>query len=179
MIFKKISLDLNFDYYLDADYTAHEGSCISYQKEEQQDIHAQHKGFPSTYHEHNTKIHQLWYNNTDVDYEKLGNDLGMDVVTVSSIMQPPGNIITVHRDTFFKIKKKHPNDTRKKVRANIYLEDWKVGHIIQYRDDNKKWHNSSHWTQGEGFLWDSEVLHLGANVGLEPKYTLQVSGFLK
>jgi len=28
-------------------------------------------------------------------------------------------------------------------------------------------------------MWDSEVLHIGANAGMENKYTLQVSGFLK
>ena len=49
-----------------------------------------------------------------------------------------------------------------------------MGHFIQY--DNEV---STKWKAGEGFMWDSEVLHLGANAGMEPKYTLQVSGFLK
>jgi hypothetical protein len=34
------------------------------------------------------------------------------------------------------------------------------------------------WVQGNGWLWDSDVLHLGANAGMQNKFTLQVSGFL-
>jgi len=102
----------------------------------------------------------------------------MEVITVSSILQPPGNVITVHRDTFFQINKMYPDDTRTKVRANIYLEDWKVGHIIQYKDIDKEWKNSTHWSASEGFLWDSDILHVSGNIGLEPKFTLQISGFL-
>ena len=49
-----------------------------------------------------------------------------------------------------------------------------MGHFIQY--DNVVY---THWSAGDTLLWDSEVLHLGANAGMENKYTLQVSGFLK
>ena len=178
MILKKINLNYDFSDLLNADYSVHMGSCISYQVREQEDIHRSAGGFPKSYDENNTKIQQLWWDNNQIDYKEIGNQLGMDVVTVSTILQPPGNVITVHRDTFFQINKKHPDDKRTKVRANIYLEDWKVGHILQYQDNDKEWYNSTHWKSGEGFMWDSNVLHLGANVGLEPKYTLQISGFL-
>ena len=102
----------------------------------------------------------------------------MEVVTVSSILQPPGNIVPIHRDTFFQINKKYPNDDRQKVRANIYLEDWREGQFIHYEVDNK-WYNSTHWIAGDGFLWDSDHLHVSGNAGFTNKYTLQVSGFLK
>ena len=36
----------------------------------------------------------------------------------------------------------------------------------------------SEWKQGEGVLWNNRVEHIGANIGMTPKYTLQVSGFL-
>ena len=36
----------------------------------------------------------------------------------------------------------------------------------------------SNWKKGQGHMWDSEVLHIGANNGMQNKYTLQVSGFL-
>jgi hypothetical protein len=178
MILKKIKLNYNLSLFLDSDYSIHNGSCISYQKKEQQDIHNTSGGFPKTYHKDNTRIQQLWYDDNEVDYAELGKQLNMEVITVSSILQPPGNVITVHRDTFFQMNKKYPNDTRTKVRANIYLEEWKIGHIIQYRDTDGEWKNSTHWSAGEGFLWDSDVLHVSGNIGLKPKFTLQVSGFL-
>jgi hypothetical protein len=171
---KPVSLNYNFDIFLSADYTTHEGSCISHQVDELKDIHEQFNGFPASYVFENTKIHQLWWNEQQVDYTQLGEQLGIEVVTVSSIEQPPGCVIPWHRDTFYQINKRYPTRTDLKVRANIYLEDWKLGHFIQY--DNAV---DSHWQAGQGWLWDSEVLHLGANAGMQNKYTLQISGFLK
>ena len=179
MIIKPIKIDYDFTVFLSADYSSHKSSCISYQKREQQDLHdLLGEGFPKSYHEDNTCIHQLWFNSDQVDYVELGRQLGMEIITASSILQPPGNIITLHRDTFFQINKKFPDDTRTKVRANIYLQDWEVGHIVQYKDIDGEWKNSTHWKLGEGFLWDSDILHIGANIGLKDKYTLQISGFL-
>lgn len=173
-----IKLDYDFDIFLKADYSVHYGSCISYQRREQEDIHENHGGFPKSYHEDNTRIQQLWWDKEQIDYAELGQQLNMEVITVSSILQPPGNVITMHRDTFFQINKLYPDDARTKIRANIYLEDWAPGHLINYQDADKAWQTSTHWKQGEGFLWDSNHLHLSANAGLAPKYTLQVSGFL-
>jgi hypothetical protein len=175
---KHIKLDYDFSVFLNADYSQHYGSCISYQRREQEDIHERVGGFPKSYHEDNTRIQQLWFDEGDVDYIELGNQLGMEVITVSSILQPPGNVITLHRDTFFQINKQYPDETRTKIRANIYLEDWAPGHLINYQDENFNWQTSTHWKQGDGFIWDSQHLHLSGNAGLVPKYTLQVSGFL-
>ena len=71
--------------------------------------------------------------------------------------QPPGMTNPMHRDTFYQINKKFPNEERTKVRANLQLLDWKAN---------------------TGYMWDSAVLHLAANAGLEDRYSLQVSGFL-
>jgi hypothetical protein len=125
----------------------------------------------------NTLIHQLWWDVTDIDFEEIGHQLGMEVITVSSILQPPGCVIPYHRDTFFQIKQRYPDRQELRVRANIYLEDYKLGQFIQYSIDDKH-HVSVDWQAGQGFLWDSEVLHLSANAGFQDKYTLQVSGFL-
>jgi len=173
----KIKLRHDFSTFLNADYEKHKGSCISYQVREQEDIHKTFGGFPESYSEENTKIQQLWFDPIDVDFEELGNKLKIEPVTISTILQPPGNTITMHRDTFFKINKLFPDDKRKKVRANIYLEDWAPGHFINYQDHYKKWQTSTHWKAGDGFVWDSDHLHLSANAGLTPKYTLQISGF--
>lgn len=173
MILKSVKLDYDFSVFLSADYTTHEGSCIKHQVHELTDIHNSYGGFPDSYCFKNTIIHQLWWNIDQVDFNLIGQQLGIEVITISSIKQPPGCVIPLHRDTFYQISQRYPDRTETKVRANIYLENWKTGHFIQY--GNKV---STHWTQGEGFLWDSEVLHLGANAGMEPKYTLQVSGFL-
>ena len=171
---KKVNLDYDFDIFLKNDYLQHEGSCIVHQVDELKDIHNRFGGMPKTYEYVNTKIHQLWFERDVVDYNNIGNQLGMEVVTLSGIMQPPGCVIPLHRDTFYQISKKFPDRKDLKVRANVYLENWKTGHFVQYDQTV-----STHWKQGEGFMWDSSIEHLGANAGMEPKYTLQISGFLK
>ena len=175
---EKIKLNYDFKTFLEADYSVHSGSCIAHQVQELTDIHESYGGFPDSYNKGNTEIRQLWFDDTQVDYKELEKQLGIVVVTVSSILQPPGNSVPIHRDTFFQIKKRFPDDARLKVRANIYLEPWKIGHFLQYEID-KEWHNSTHWSAGDGFIWDHNHLHLSSNAGLSNKYTLQVSGFLK
>ena len=172
-MFKKSHLNYNFEKILSADYTQHEGSCIKHQTYELTDIHEQFGGFPKTYNYQNTIIHQLWWNDTQLDFEDIGQQLGIEVITVSSILQTPGCIIPLHRDTFFKINQLCPDRTEPKIRANIHLEDWKLGHFIQY--DNTVY---THWSAGDTLIWDSEVLHLSANAGMQNKFTLQVSGFI-
>lgn len=170
---KPIYLDYDFSKIISADYTQHSASCISHQVHELTDIHEQYGGFPKTYRYENTIIHQLWWSQDDIDFAEIGSQLGMEVITVSSICQPPGCVIPLHRDTFYLINKQHPDRTELKVRANIYLEDWKLGQFIQYDNEiSVKWH------AGDGFMWDSTHLHLSANAGMQNKYTLQVSGFL-
>jgi hypothetical protein len=173
-MYKKIHLDIDFNHFLSQEIP--KGStCIAHQVIELKDIHEKFPGgFPQTYTLANTTIHQKFYTEKECDFKELGNKLGIEPVTVSTIMQPPGNVIPLHRDTFFKIKTKYPDNTKTIVRCNIYLEDWKSGHFLQYNEEV-----DTHWKQGDGHMWDSDVLHIGANVGMENKFTLQVSGFLR
>ena len=103
---KNINLNYEISVFRDADFTQHYGSCISYQVKEQTDQHEKVGGFPPSYSEDNTRIQQIWFEDGDsgVDYARLGELLDMDVKTISAILQPPGNTVTLHRDTFFKFK---------------------------------------------------------------------------
>ena len=171
-MYEKIHLDIDFKKFLDIDLP-NASTCIAHQVVELKDIHEKFPdGFPKSYQFENTKIHQKFWDNNECDYEELEQKLGIEPITVSTIMQPPGNVIPLHRDTFYKIKTQYPDNTKTIVRCNIYLEDWKAGHFLQYNNDV-----DTHWKQGDGHMWDESVLHIGANAGMENKYTLQVSGF--
>jgi len=175
-MFKKIKVDYDFSTVLATDHTVHTGSCIQHQRRELVDIHTQIGALPDTYVLDNTTIHQLWWDRDQVDYNELGRQLDMDVVSVSSIMQPPGNCIPYHRDMFHKITTSHPDRTDLKVRANIFLEPGLLGHILQFTL-NDVHETFTNWEANTGYMFDSEILHLSANAGMQPKYTLQVSGF--
>jgi hypothetical protein len=58
-------------------------------------------------------------------------------------------------------------------RAIVFLEDWKSGHYLEL--DGKPVVN---WHAGDVVEWHYDTPHMAANIGLEPRYTLQVTGHL-
>jgi len=174
-MFRKVSINYDFSQVLEADHYAHADTCIFHQMRELADVYDTFGGFPTSYHQNNTTIHQLWWEPDKLDYELIGRQLGMQVVSISSILQEPGNTIPYHRDMFHKITVEFPDRPEPRVRANIFLEKGKLGHILQFTIDNSH-QTISNWDANTGYIFDSTVLHLSCNAGLEPKYTLQISG---
>lgn len=174
----KIYLDYDFSFILDNDHNSHSGTCIAHQAKEIPEIYKNIGGHPDSFCLENTTIHQLWWNKTDLDYSAIGNQLGMEVISVSSIRQDPGNSIPYHKDMFYKIRTAYPERTDTIVRANIFLEDYKLGHFFQVTLDNEHV-TVPNWRKNEGYMFDQTIYHLSSNAGLEPKYTLQISGFLR
>ena len=170
-IFEPVKLDMYTSVFFKVKLEDYRCSCIQHQKTEQKDLHPDNK-MPESLVLDNTAIHQKFFDRSDDDYEQLGEQIGIGVVSVSAIKQEPGNIIPKHRDMFFKIKEHFPKAKAELVRANIFLEDWKSGHYMEF-DDMPHYH----WIANEGFVMNNEVIHLSANAGLEDKYTLQISGF--
>lgn len=81
------------------------------------------------------------------------------------------NILPYHRDTYkyyrtlFNIK-----DLSIIRRAVIFLEDWKPGHIFEIENIP-----ITNWKAGEWVLWENDSPHMAANLGLEPRYTAQIT----
>ena len=170
-ILETVKIDVDTDVFFDVKWEDYRCSCIQHQKIEQKNLHPDNK-MPESLVLDNTAIHQKFFTKDEVDFDLLGEQTNMEVVSVSVIKQEPGNIIPLHRDMFYKIDSEYPNRKEEKVRANIFLEDWKSGHFLEF---DKEPH--THWKANEGFVFNKEVTHLSANAGLEDKYTLQISGF--
>lgn len=174
-MFRAISIDYDFTQVLQADYDQHSETPIVHQQE-QQDIYREFGGFPGTYHADNTRIHQLCWQPDQLDFELLGRMTGIEVLTVSSIRQDPGNVNPYHRDLFYQTRKRYPERQERLVRANVFLEQNRLGHMMQFTVDQQ--HRAvTEWQANTGFVFDSTILHLSCNAGLEPKFTLQISGF--
>ena len=170
-VLEPIKIDMDTEVFFNVRWEDYRCSCINHQKTEQKDLHPDHT-MPDSLVLDNTAIHQKFFDRDEVDYEELGKQTNMEVISVSVIKQEPGNIIPKHRDMFHKITTEFPDKKSMKVRANIFLEDWKSGHYLEF--DEKPY---THWKANEGFVINQDVIHLSANAGLEDKYTLQVSGF--
>jgi len=87
MILEKIKLDFDYSYFLaeKQDYNFHKGSCISYQREEQNDLYNEY-GNGYSYDENNTVIQQLWYDIKDPIFDGWEDKLNMDIKILNAVL---------------------------------------------------------------------------------------------
>lgn len=127
------------------------------------------------YTEHNTKIWKSTSKEPKLDFyweDELCKQLPLDNAIATLTRQDPGQCLPWHQDKFHYLRKLYPNDTRPIVRALVFMQDWKVGHIVQVEN------SIAQWQQGDVWIWKPGTMHLSANVGLEPKWTCNVTGFV-
>jgi hypothetical protein len=131
------------------------------------------------YTQHNTK---LWKTTNGIepkltfDWEQdINNQLPLDYTIATVTRQDPGQVLPWHVDRYFFLKNQYPNDPRPIWRFLMFMEDWKIGHIVQVKNSV-----FTHWKQGDVITWQpgEESLHVTANIGLEKKWTCNITGFL-
>ena len=99
--------------------------------------------------------------------------LGWKYVGTSYYRMSPGTILPTHADLYvryvelFKLLGKESSIRR----AVIFLEDWKSGHSAEYDGDP-----FVSWCAGDVVEWSYDTMHMAANLGFEPRYTLQITG---
>jgi len=104
-------------------------------------------------------------------FEKLGwNDVGTSYYRMS-----PGTILPTHGDLYKKyidIFKLHGREHTIR-RAIVFLENWQSGHYLEC--DGEPIVN---WQAGDVVEWAYNTPHMAANMGITPRYTLQVTGHI-
>jgi hypothetical protein len=80
-------------------------------------------------------------------------------------------IMPVHSDHFNTYCRLHDTTSEKVQRVILMLEDWKPGHYFEL--DGIGYVN---WKAGDWFKWTGDVPHAASNIGIEPRYTLQITG---
>ena len=58
-------------------------------------------------------------------------------------------------------------------RAIVFLEDWQSGHYAEYNHEP-----FVGWRAGDCMTWCNDTPHMAANLGLLPRYTLQITGHI-
>lgn len=112
-----------------------------------------------------------WANKFINIYEQQGwQDVG-----VAFYRMPTGTVMPVHNDLYkryielFNLKGKETSIRR----ALVLLEDWKSGHYLEVA--GKPY---TCWRAGDTVEWAYDEPHMAANIGLEDRYTLQITGHL-
>lgn len=75
-----------------------------------------------------------------------------------------------HFETYCRIFNLNKKDV---YRGLVMLEDWRPGHYLEV--DKKGIVN---WNAGDYVIWSADVEHAASNIGIEPRYTLQITGTL-
>jgi hypothetical protein len=104
---------------------------------------------------------------------KMFESMGWKDVCTSYYRMGPGTILPTHGDLYtryielFNLQGKETTIRR----AVVFLEDWKSGHYFEA-------FGSPHvnWLAGNTVEWEWDDPHMAANMGLEPRYTLQITG---
>ena len=86
-----------------------------------------------------------------------------------------GTVLPTHGDLYLKyIKVFNLQGQEENIRrAVIFLNDWEPGHYAEYCNDP-----FVNWSAGSTVEWSYNTPHMAANLGLTPRYTLQITGHI-
>jgi hypothetical protein len=102
-------------------------------------------------------------------FESLGwKDIGTAYYRMTS-----GTVMPVHEDRYVKYIDLFDLRGQEHTirRALVLLEDWQSGHYLEVMGQPYV-----NWTTGTVVEWVYDTPHMAANIGLEPRYTLQITG---
>ena len=99
--------------------------------------------------------------------------LGWKNIGTSYYRMMPGTIQPTHSDLYARYIKLFDLQGREHTihRAIVFLEDWKSGHYGEHAGVP-----FVEWSAGDVVEWTYDTEHMAANIGTEPRYTLQVTG---
>ena len=81
------------------------------------------------------------------------------------------DIIPNHSDAYNVYTKKFNCKLENVHKILVFLEDWKSGHYFEL--DGEPFVN---WKAGDYFIWNGDLEHMAANIGIKDRYTLQITG---
>jgi len=91
--------------------------------------------------------------------------------SLSVIKQMPGQTIPQHFDTFYKFCERNNCSKIDVCRLNFFLEEWKTGHYFEINNEPYV-----DWGKMNFKIIRYGHPHLSGNMGMEPKYTMQITG---
>ena len=128
---------------------------------------------------HNLVLHGMFYSEQNKTLPEFATkfhtlfDWGNTGVTI--FQMNCGQALPTHQDKYIKYQKFHNiSDPNCIWRAIVFLEDWKSGHYFEI--DNRPF---LEWKAGDWVYWSYDTPHFAANIGSEPRYTVQITGTMQ
>lgn len=82
-----------------------------------------------------------------------------------------GVILPNHSDTYKRYIQLFGCKLENIIRALVMPEDWKSGHYLEINGIA-----ITNWQAGDYFWWRGDLVHMAANIGIEKRYTIQLTG---
>lgn len=101
----------------------------------------------------------------------LSDMFGLTNQTYTFYRMDTRETMPVHSDHYRTYQKLNNCTVDEIWRCVLMLEDWSSGHYLEV--DGTVYGN---WKAGDYFMWQGTTPHAAANIGLEPRYTLQITG---
>jgi len=103
------------------------------------------------------------------------SEMGWRDIGTSYYRMDTGTVLPRHSDLYVKYIDLFKLQGREHTirRAIVFLEDWQPGHYAECCDTP-----IVDWKAGNIIEWEFDSPHLAANLGLTPRYTLQITGHL-
>jgi hypothetical protein len=116
------------------------------------------------------RSHQPSWNKAFVETFK---ELGWKDIGTSYYRMMPGTVLPNHSDLYKKYINLFNLQGQEHTirRAVVFLEDWQSGHYAEYA--GKAY---TGWLAGSTVEWEYDTPHMAANLGVTPRYTLQITG---
>jgi hypothetical protein len=83
-------------------------------------------------------------------------------------------IMPTHSDHYRTYMRIFGAETKNIYRILIMLEDWKPGHYLEINNVG-----IVNWKAGDYFIWNNDCPHAASNIGIQDRYTLQITAELK
>jgi hypothetical protein len=106
---------------------------------------------------------------------KYFEGLGWRDIGTSYYRMDTCTILPLHQDTYKKYVEIFDLQGKEHTirRAIVFLEDWASGHYLELKGVPV-----TGWRQGFTVMWTYDAPHMAANIGLTPRYTLQITGHI-
>ena len=101
------------------------------------------------------------------------SSMGWQDIGTSYYRMDPGSSLPLHVDTYRRYVELYNLHGKENTirRAIVFLEPWQSGHYAEC--DNIPYTN---WIAGFTIVWVWDAPHVAANMGMSPRYTLQITG---
>lgn len=108
-------------------------------------------------------------------FVNIYTELGWKDIGIAFYRMRTGTVMPTHSDLYKRYIELFDLEGREHTikRALLLLEDWKLGHYLEV--DGRPYVN---WRAGDVVEWVYSTPHSAANLGLEDRYTMQITGHL-